>query len=140
MKPSFAGHAMAGCEFAGPGEGFDRGESRSGHLPCARFAGSSARFRGIVCALLLMSLAGVAWSQKRPVDLTGMSIEDLMQVQITSVSKKQESLSRTAAAIYAITPEGWLSGDSSTGTICEAVTFFSSVRRNESVWPKSWKV
>ena len=105
MKPSFEALAMAGSEFAGPREGFDRGESRSSHLLCARFAGSSASFRGIVCVLLLISLAGVAWSQKRPVDLTGMSIEELMQVQVTSVSKKQESLSQTAAAIYVITPE-----------------------------------
>ena len=105
MKASFEGHAMAGCEFAGPGEGFDRGQTRFSHLLCARFAGSSARFRGIVCALLLMSLAGVAWSQKRPVDLTGMSIEDLMQIKVTSVSKKQESLSQTAAAIYVIMSE-----------------------------------
>jgi iron complex outermembrane recepter protein len=38
-------------------------------------------------------------------DLTSMNIEDLMNVKVTSVSKKEEKLSRTAAAIFMISPE-----------------------------------
>jgi iron complex outermembrane recepter protein len=38
-------------------------------------------------------------------ELTSMNIEDLMNVKVTSVSKKEQSLSRTAAAIFVITPE-----------------------------------
>ncbi len=37
------------------------------------------------------------------VDLTTMNIEDLMNVQVTSVSKTEEKLSRTAAAVFVIT-------------------------------------
>jgi len=40
-----------------------------------------------------------------PEDLTLMSLEDLLSIQVTSVSKKAESLSETAAAVYVITQE-----------------------------------
>jgi iron complex outermembrane recepter protein len=43
--------------------------------------------------------------QTPPQDLTGTSIEDLMNVQVTSVSKKEQKLSQVAAAIFVITPE-----------------------------------
>src|SRR5450631_3022191 len=46
-----------------------------------------------------------AWPQQKPADLTGRSIEDLMNIEVTSVSKKEEKLSRTAAAIFVITQE-----------------------------------
>ena len=38
-------------------------------------------------------------------DLTQLSIENLMNMEVTSVSKKEEKLSRTAAAIFVITSE-----------------------------------
>jgi iron complex outermembrane recepter protein len=38
-------------------------------------------------------------------DLTTVSLEDLMNMQVTSVSKKDQKLSRTAAAVYVITQE-----------------------------------
>jgi iron complex outermembrane recepter protein len=38
-------------------------------------------------------------------DLTEKSMEDLMNMQVTSVSKKQEKLSRTAAAVFVITAQ-----------------------------------
>jgi iron complex outermembrane recepter protein len=38
-------------------------------------------------------------------DLTKVSIEDLMDVEVTSASKKEQKLSRVAAAIFVITPE-----------------------------------
>ncbi|MGC1620867.1 MAG: TonB-dependent receptor [Candidatus Acidiferrum sp.] len=43
--------------------------------------------------------------QQPSADLTKVSIEDLMNVQVTSVSKKEEKLSRTASAIFVITQE-----------------------------------
>ncbi len=58
-----------------------------------------------LCLLVFISLASAARAQKRPGDLAGMSIEELMQVQVTSASKKQEKLSETAAAMYVITQE-----------------------------------
>lgn len=51
-----------------------------------------------VCAL-------PAWPQQAPKDLGNSSIEDLMNMQVTSVSKKEQKLSRTAAAIFVITEE-----------------------------------
>ena len=38
-------------------------------------------------------------------DLTAMSIEDLMNVKVTSVSKTEQKLSRTASAVFVITQE-----------------------------------
>src|SRR6202795_3600687 len=40
-----------------------------------------------------------------PRDLTQFSLEDLMNVQVTSVSKKEQKLSQVAAAIFVITQE-----------------------------------
>src|SRR5512140_1294314 len=38
-------------------------------------------------------------------DLTQLSLQDLLQVPVTSVSKRRQPLSRTAAAVYVITQE-----------------------------------
>ena len=40
-----------------------------------------------------------------PADLNRMDVEDLMAVKVTSVSKKEQSLSRTAAAVFVIDQE-----------------------------------
>ena len=40
-----------------------------------------------------------------PADLTAMSLDELMNITITSVSKKEQKLSESAAAIFVITPE-----------------------------------
>jgi iron complex outermembrane recepter protein len=49
--------------------------------------------------------AGTAGAQQQPTDLTKVSIEDLMNMEITSASKKGQKLSRVAAAIFVITQE-----------------------------------
>ncbi len=54
---------------------------------------------------ILASASPTAWSQQKSVDLTDQSLEDLMNVEVTSVSKTQETLSRTAAAVFVISPE-----------------------------------
>jgi iron complex outermembrane receptor protein len=46
-----------------------------------------------------------ACPQQKPDDVTSESIEDLMNIQVTSVSKKEQKLSRVAAAIFVITQE-----------------------------------
>jgi iron complex outermembrane receptor protein len=46
-----------------------------------------------------------AWGQQDSGDLTSKSLEDLMDMTVTSVSKKQQKLSRTAAAVFVITQE-----------------------------------
>ena len=40
-----------------------------------------------------------------PADPNQMSIEDLLNIKVTSVSKKEQNLSKTAAAITVITQE-----------------------------------
>src|ERR1700677_2038984 len=55
--------------------------------------------------VLVGFLALPAWPQQTSTDLTTKSLEDLMNVEVTSVSKSEEKLSRTAAAIFVITAE-----------------------------------
>jgi iron complex outermembrane receptor protein len=65
-------------------------------------------------AVLLVLGCEVGWgqnpqsqrpSQSSPSDLTQVSIENLMNMEVTSVSKKEQKLSEVAAAIFVITPE-----------------------------------
>ena len=44
-------------------------------------------------------------TKQKAQDLADTSLEDLMKVEVTSVSKKEQSLSRTAAAVFVITQE-----------------------------------
>ena len=62
--------------------------------------------RGILLAVLLSgNLASLCCAQAPPEKLSSMSIEDLLNVEVTSVSKTQQKISDTAAAIYVITQE-----------------------------------
>lgn len=65
-------------------------------------------------AIFLLLGCGVAWGQgtepqkvpqSPPGDLTQVSIENLMNMEVTSVSKKEQKLSRAAAAVFVITQE-----------------------------------
>jgi iron complex outermembrane recepter protein len=59
--------------------------------------------------LILLALAGPTVMGQTPQtpqkDLTTTSIEDLMNMEVTSVSKKEQKLSQVAAAIFVITAE-----------------------------------
>ena len=68
-------------------------------------AGGFARgfFRMAACAAILAACAATGNGQQVGADLTDRSLTDLMNMQVTSVSKTAEPLSRTAAAIYVIT-------------------------------------
>jgi iron complex outermembrane recepter protein len=59
-------------------------------------------------AIVALALAGMVGSRAQTPpsdDLTQVSLEDLMQMEVTSVSKKEQSLSMSGAAIYVITQE-----------------------------------
>jgi len=58
--------------------------------------------RFCLCLLLTMFLAIPAWPQQKSEDLTTRSIEDLMNIQVTSVSKTEQTLLRTASAVFII--------------------------------------
>jgi iron complex outermembrane recepter protein len=70
---------------------------------CSRSIGSRS-----LCRLTLMAaltgLSGLA-QQPKDYDLSQASLEDLMNIQVTSVSKKEQKLSKTGAAIFVITQE-----------------------------------
>ena len=51
-----------------------------------------------------MALPGARGQAKRP-DLATLNIEDLMNIEVTSVAKKAEKLSETASAIFVITQD-----------------------------------
>jgi iron complex outermembrane receptor protein len=61
--------------------------------------------RGCLSLAAAVLLTIPAWPQETPNDLGNKSIEDLMNIEVTSVSKKEQKLSRTAAAIFVITQE-----------------------------------
>ena len=56
-------------------------------------------------ALVLTVFTQIPSAGQTARDLTAISLEDLMNIRVTSVSKKEEKLSRTAAAIFVITQE-----------------------------------
>jgi iron complex outermembrane recepter protein len=61
--------------------------------------------RAGVAVAIVLSLGISARGQDTSTDLSRLSVEDLMNVEVTSVSKKEQKVSQTAAAIFVITPE-----------------------------------
>jgi iron complex outermembrane recepter protein len=87
---------------------------------------------------LLASLALPAWPQQMPTDLTDKSIEDLMNIQVTSVSKTEQSLSRSASAVFVITPDAIRrSGATNIPDLLRMVPGLDVARINASTWAVS---
>ncbi|HKX33467.1 MAG TPA: TonB-dependent receptor [Blastocatellia bacterium] len=64
------------------------------------------RYAWLTAVLMLIGFGhSSAQAPDPPHDLTAASLEELMNIEVTSVSKKEEKLFRTAAAIYVITQE-----------------------------------
>ncbi|MDH3446311.1 MAG: TonB-dependent receptor plug domain-containing protein, partial [Deltaproteobacteria bacterium] len=59
----------------------------------------------VACLAAAYVLAGSARGQSSFADLTRLSLEELMNVEVTSAAKKEQKLSAVAAAIYVITQE-----------------------------------
>jgi len=75
------------------------------------------------------------WAQKSVPDLTTTSLEELMNIEVTTVSKKEEKLFQTAAAIYVITQEDiHRSGATSIPELLRMVPGVNVARVNSSVW------
>jgi iron complex outermembrane receptor protein len=66
---------------------------------------SSILWRALLIVAALTLTTFPAHSQDTAPDLANKSIEDLMNIEVTSVSKTQQKISRTAAAIFVITAE-----------------------------------
>jgi iron complex outermembrane receptor protein len=59
------------------------------------------------CLTLVIVFSGLlGWAQApQDPDLSTVSLEDLMNIQVTSVSKKEQKLSKTGAAAFVITQD-----------------------------------
>jgi len=68
---------------------------------------AGARLATVPALIILFggSLAEAQVSQSSPADLAQVSIENLMDMEVTSASKKEQKLSRVASAIFVITQE-----------------------------------
>jgi iron complex outermembrane recepter protein len=87
---------------------------------------------GLAAAALM---ATPAWSQEPPKDLGNKSIEDLMNIEVTSVSKKEEKLSRTAAAVFVISQEDIRrSGATNLPDLLRMVPGLDVAQVNSSTW------
>jgi iron complex outermembrane recepter protein len=89
-----------------------------------------------LAAAVLMTIP--AWSQETPKDLGEKSLEDLMNIEVTSVSKKEQKLSRTAAAIFVITQEDIRrSGATNISDLLRMVPGLDVAQVNGSTWAVS---
>ena len=67
--------------------------------------------KGAIWALSMLAMTLInsphhpVQAQERPRDLAEFSLEELLQLEVTSVSKKEQRLSESAAAIYVLTSE-----------------------------------
>src|SRR5271169_851106 len=66
---------------------------------------TSAPISGAAVGLALMFLCLALTCQGQQSDLADRSLEDLMNIKVTSVSKTEQTLSRTASAIFVISAE-----------------------------------
>jgi iron complex outermembrane recepter protein len=62
----------------------------------------SRTYLGFAVSALMMI---PAWPQQTPDDLANRSVEDLMNIEVTSASRREEKISQTAAAVYVITQD-----------------------------------
>src|SRR5579859_7675070 len=63
------------------------------------------RLRWGVALVLTVALQIFGAAQTQPRDLTEVSLEDLMNIRVTSVSKREQKISKAGAAIYVINQE-----------------------------------
>jgi len=71
---------------------------------CHRLPASSQRAL-FLTGLALLSLSGRPSVAGQILDLTQKSLEDLMSIEVTSVSKKEQKTSQAAAAVFVISRE-----------------------------------
>ncbi len=91
--------------------------------------------RAVALATILGSASLPARAQQESADLTARSLEDLMNIEVTSVSKIKQTLSRTAAAIFVISAEDILrSGARNIPDLLRMVPGMDVAQINASTW------
>lgn len=102
------------------------------HHPKTGSTGYTVRALWLI-VLVLFSAAGA--SAQNVTDVTSMSVEDLMNVQVTSVSKRSQKLADAAAAIFVITQEDIRrSGVTSIPEVLRMVPGLQVARIDENKW------
>jgi iron complex outermembrane receptor protein len=82
----------------------------------------------------LILTAGALFAQDKP-DLASLSVDDLMNVEVTSVSRKSQKVADTAAAVFVIGQDDILrSGATSIPEILRMVPGVDVARLNGNVW------
>jgi iron complex outermembrane receptor protein len=96
---------------------------------------SITRNAGLGLALSALTIVTAAAQTAPPVDLTGTSLEDLMNIQVTSVSKKEQSYSKAASSIYVITQDDIRhSGATNVPDLLRMVPGVDVARINANTW------
>jgi iron complex outermembrane recepter protein len=123
-------------------EGVHSKRHKTAQRAAARFASectsSSGGYRArqaVRAALrcMIVLTAAVAWAQQP--ELSQMSIEDLMNITVTSANKREQKLNETAAAVYIITQEAIQhSGMTSIPELLRMVPGMSVAQINASTW------
>ena len=106
--------------------------NRPPSLAAARFVG-----RTMLASFMTVFLAanGAAQSQQSVPDVTALSMEDLMNIQVTSVSKRTQKVADAAAAIFVITQEDLRrSGATSIPEALRLVPGLEVARIDENKW------
>jgi iron complex outermembrane recepter protein len=108
-----------------------------------RMRRSGTRLAGAIAVFLFLN-CGASWgqtplpqktSQSSEKDLTQVSLENLMNMEVTSVSKKEQKLSRVAAAIFVITQEDIRrSGATNIPDLLRTVPGMDAAEINGSTW------
>jgi len=95
---------------------------------------STSRFAALAVVVVLLSAPTPAQNSNPP-DLTQMSLEDLLNIQVTSVSKKEQTLSKAAAAVFVITQEDIRrSGATNIPDVLRMVPGLSVAQMSTSTW------
>jgi iron complex outermembrane receptor protein len=91
--------------------------------------------RGSIAVLVALSLGISVRAQNPPEDLSKLSVEDLMNVEVTSVSKKEQKVSQTAAAIFVITQDDiHHSGANHIPDLLRMVPGVNVAQSNSNIW------
>jgi iron complex outermembrane recepter protein len=93
------------------------------------------RVRSFVLIGMLLIFAAPALPQARSDNLAERSLEDLMNIEVTSVSKKEQKVSRTSSAIFVITAEDIRnSGADQLADVLRMVPGVEVAQLNASAW------
>jgi iron complex outermembrane receptor protein len=91
--------------------------------------------RIVLCLITAICVPLAAMADRSPADLTETSIEDLMNIQVTSVSKKEQTLSKTPSSVYVITQDDIRhSGATNVPDLLRIVPGVEVARINANTW------